>query len=121
MTVDPNVCILATTRIFMNPIDVANTAISAGIINLATTVGQVDTTNLVGLNGQPLLPREDLPLVPRNEGMSNVEQPPSTMTRSGPQYYAGDMEPKIRDQTIGEPHVDMGEDPELARLREAIY
>uniref|UniRef100_A0A803PR02 Uncharacterized protein n=1 Tax=Cannabis sativa TaxID=3483 RepID=A0A803PR02_CANSA len=75
MTADPDVRVPATTRIPMNQMDVPNLANLKNTKNLATTTGQVDTTNLVGLNGKPLLPGEDPPLVPCTKGMSNMEQP----------------------------------------------
>uniref|UniRef100_A0A803NL15 Uncharacterized protein n=1 Tax=Cannabis sativa TaxID=3483 RepID=A0A803NL15_CANSA len=76
MIENPDVRLSITTGISMNSTDVANPTILVGIINLATTTGQVDTTYLVGPNGQPLLPREDSPLAPHTEGMANMGQPP---------------------------------------------
>uniref|UniRef100_A0A803QCY8 Uncharacterized protein n=1 Tax=Cannabis sativa TaxID=3483 RepID=A0A803QCY8_CANSA len=73
MTTDLDVCVLVITRISTNPTNVANPAILTGTTNLATTTSQVDITNLVGLNGQPLLPRDDPPLAPRIEGIANME------------------------------------------------
>uniref|UniRef100_A0A803PTM4 Uncharacterized protein n=1 Tax=Cannabis sativa TaxID=3483 RepID=A0A803PTM4_CANSA len=104
----------------LNPTNVANPTILTGTTNLTTTTSQVDTINSVDLNDQPLQPREDPPLAPRTEGMTNVEQPPSTMTGSSPRYYASETERGIGKPAIGEPHVDLGEDLELARLKEAV-
>uniref|UniRef100_A0A803QE51 Uncharacterized protein n=1 Tax=Cannabis sativa TaxID=3483 RepID=A0A803QE51_CANSA len=52
--------------------------------------------------------------------MANMEQPSSPMTRFGPQYYAGETGPRIGEQTIGEPYIDLGEDLELAKVREVV-
>uniref|UniRef100_A0A803Q748 Uncharacterized protein n=1 Tax=Cannabis sativa TaxID=3483 RepID=A0A803Q748_CANSA len=93
IAIDLDVCVLATNGNTTNPMDVSNPAISAGIKNLATKTRPVDTTNHVGLNRQPLLPKRDPPLASHTEGMTNVEQPLRTTTRSGPLYYAGEMGP----------------------------
>uniref|UniRef100_A0A803NQ89 Uncharacterized protein n=1 Tax=Cannabis sativa TaxID=3483 RepID=A0A803NQ89_CANSA len=119
MAANPNVCVPITTRMSTNPMDVANLAISASITNLATATGHEDTTNPVGLNGQPLPPTEDPPLAPHTEGMANMEQPPSATMGSGPQYYVGETGLIIGEAAIGEPHIDLGQDLELARFREA--
>uniref|UniRef100_A0A803QIW1 Uncharacterized protein n=1 Tax=Cannabis sativa TaxID=3483 RepID=A0A803QIW1_CANSA len=105
MAIDPNVCVPATIGISTNLTGVANPTISVDTTNMATMTGQVDTTNLVALNEQPLPCREDLPLVPRTEGMVNVEQPPGTTPGFGPRYYVGETRPGIRKPTIGKPYV----------------
>uniref|UniRef100_A0A803QJS1 Uncharacterized protein n=1 Tax=Cannabis sativa TaxID=3483 RepID=A0A803QJS1_CANSA len=107
MTIDPDVHVLATTRISTNP------ANPEGPINSTNITGLVDLANSSGPNEQPLPSRVDPPLVPQIEGLVNVEQPPRTTTDSSPQYNAGEIR-----LGIDEPHVDLGEDFELARLRE---
>uniref|UniRef100_A0A803NIS2 Uncharacterized protein n=1 Tax=Cannabis sativa TaxID=3483 RepID=A0A803NIS2_CANSA len=118
MTVDPNVHVPATTRVSTNPTDVANPANPAnptGLTKSTIITSPVDPANLVDPNEQPLLPRVDPPLAPQTEGFANVEQPPCTTSDSIPRYYAGKI-----GLGIGEPHVDLGEDFEFARLREAV-
>uniref|UniRef100_A0A803PYC1 Uncharacterized protein n=1 Tax=Cannabis sativa TaxID=3483 RepID=A0A803PYC1_CANSA len=101
MAVDLDVCVPVTNRISRKPMDFANPAILGGITNLATTAAQEETANLVGLNGQPLLPKEDLPLAPHTEGMANMEQQLSATTRASPQYYARETRPRINEPAIG--------------------
>uniref|UniRef100_A0A803Q080 Uncharacterized protein n=1 Tax=Cannabis sativa TaxID=3483 RepID=A0A803Q080_CANSA len=75
MAAGPNVHVPTTTRISMNQTNAATPATMASTTNLATTIAQVDTTILVGLNGQPLPPREDPPLAPRTEEWSIWSNP----------------------------------------------
>uniref|UniRef100_A0A803PT28 Uncharacterized protein n=1 Tax=Cannabis sativa TaxID=3483 RepID=A0A803PT28_CANSA len=51
--------------------------------------------------------------------MANMEHSLSATTRSGPWYYAG-TRPRIGELTIGEPHVDLREDLELAKVKEVV-
>uniref|UniRef100_A0A803PAF1 Uncharacterized protein n=1 Tax=Cannabis sativa TaxID=3483 RepID=A0A803PAF1_CANSA len=120
MTANPNIRVLATTFISTNLTDVANPTNPARTTNLTTTTCQVDTADTVGPNGQPLSPSVDPPLAPCTEGLANVEQPLGTATNSSSQYYAGEPGPGIGEPAIGEPHVDLGEDLKLARLREVV-
>uniref|UniRef100_A0A803QGR5 Uncharacterized protein n=1 Tax=Cannabis sativa TaxID=3483 RepID=A0A803QGR5_CANSA len=120
MEVDHDVCVPVMTGISMNSIDVATPITSVGTTNLATTAGQVNTTIPVSLNNRPMPPRENPPPAPPTEGRTHVEQPPSTTTRSGAQNYARETGPGISEPAIGEPHVDLDKDLELARLKEVI-
>uniref|UniRef100_A0A803NHV0 Uncharacterized protein n=1 Tax=Cannabis sativa TaxID=3483 RepID=A0A803NHV0_CANSA len=115
MTTNLDVRVLATTGISVNLTDLANLANPTGTTNLTNTTGQVDIANSVGPNDQPLPPRVNPPLAPCTEGLANMEQPPGTTTNSGPRYYTWEIGPGI-----GEPHVDLGEDFELARRREVV-
>uniref|UniRef100_A0A803PQY5 Retrotransposon gag domain-containing protein n=1 Tax=Cannabis sativa TaxID=3483 RepID=A0A803PQY5_CANSA len=89
-------------------------------INSANTTNPVDPTNPVNLDDQPLRTRTDSPTSPRIKGPLNTEQPSQCTAGTIPQYYVGDIGPRIGKPTIYEPHVDLGEDIELARLREAV-
>uniref|UniRef100_A0A803QHT1 Uncharacterized protein n=1 Tax=Cannabis sativa TaxID=3483 RepID=A0A803QHT1_CANSA len=114
MTIDPDVHALVTTRISTSATDVTTYVASTGTTNLATIAGKVDTT-ILDLNNEPMPPKEDPPLEPPIEGRTHMEQPPGTTTGPSPWYYAKEIGPRI-----GKPHVDLGEDLELARLREVL-
>uniref|UniRef100_A0A803PIJ4 Uncharacterized protein n=1 Tax=Cannabis sativa TaxID=3483 RepID=A0A803PIJ4_CANSA len=73
MAADPNVHDPITNGIPTNPTYMATPATSAGTTNLASTTGQVDTTNPVSLNDRPMPPREDPPLALRTKQMTHVE------------------------------------------------
>uniref|UniRef100_A0A803Q753 Uncharacterized protein n=1 Tax=Cannabis sativa TaxID=3483 RepID=A0A803Q753_CANSA len=115
MTTDPDVCVPNETRISTNTKDVATSAISTDTTNLATIAGQVDTFISVDLNNRPIPQREDSPLTPPTEGRTHVEQPLGTTIEPRVWYYAG-----LTGLGIGEPHVELGENLELARLRETV-
>uniref|UniRef100_A0A803NY71 Uncharacterized protein n=1 Tax=Cannabis sativa TaxID=3483 RepID=A0A803NY71_CANSA len=102
MTTDPNVCVPPTTVVSTNPMDVAN------LVNPANPAGPTNSTNITSLvdpanptdpNEQPLLPKVDPPLAPSTKGESGL---------------------RIGKPTIGEPHVDLGKDFELARPRDYV-
>uniref|UniRef100_A0A803PSJ7 Uncharacterized protein n=1 Tax=Cannabis sativa TaxID=3483 RepID=A0A803PSJ7_CANSA len=119
-TVDLDVHVPATTRIPMNTADVVNPVAIIGTISLATTACQSNTNIPVDLNSRPLPPREDPPLVSPTEGRTHGRQPLGTIIGSRLRYYAGEIGPGVGQPTIGEPHLDLGEDLKLARLREAV-
>uniref|UniRef100_A0A803PIK1 Uncharacterized protein n=1 Tax=Cannabis sativa TaxID=3483 RepID=A0A803PIK1_CANSA len=100
--------------------DVANPTNPASTTNLTNTNGQVDPNNLADPNDQPLSPRENPPLAPHTKSLTNVERPSGTITEPGPRYYVGETGPKIGEPAIGKPHVDLGEDFELAKLKKGV-
>uniref|UniRef100_A0A803P4J6 Uncharacterized protein n=1 Tax=Cannabis sativa TaxID=3483 RepID=A0A803P4J6_CANSA len=118
---DSDVHVTTTTGISMSTIDVVNLAILASITNLATKAGNDGINISVDLNNWPLPPREDPPQFPPTEGRILRRHHLRTTIWFRPWYYVGKTRVGIGESTVGEPHVDLGEDLELARVREAVF
>uniref|UniRef100_A0A803P4W0 Uncharacterized protein n=1 Tax=Cannabis sativa TaxID=3483 RepID=A0A803P4W0_CANSA len=104
-----------TTGLPMNTADMVNPVTITGTINLDTTVGKTDLSTLVDPSGTLVPPGLDPPLAPPTEGRTQRRQPFRITTRFELQFYDGGAGPGV-----GEPHLDLGEDLQVARLREVV-
>uniref|UniRef100_A0A803PIP5 Uncharacterized protein n=1 Tax=Cannabis sativa TaxID=3483 RepID=A0A803PIP5_CANSA len=117
MTTNFNVRVPATTETSTNPTDLANPTNLAGPTNSTNTTRPVNPANPT----DPTPASQGISNIGTSkEGFVNVEQPPLTTTDFVPWYYLGEIGSGIDEPAIGEPHVGLEEDFELARLREVV-
>uniref|UniRef100_A0A803PA02 Uncharacterized protein n=1 Tax=Cannabis sativa TaxID=3483 RepID=A0A803PA02_CANSA len=88
-----------------------------GPTDLDNTVNPINHVNLVDL---AIPPRLEHPQKSHIEEHINMEQPPQSTIGAVPQCYAGEIGPQIGKIVIGELHLALGDDIELARPLEAI-